>query len=34
LNGFQYHDHWLRNLLIASSLNGRGTGVMNKHKVG
>lgn len=23
LNGFQYHDHWLRNLLIASSLNGR-----------
>jgi hypothetical protein len=23
LNGFRYHDHWLRNLLIASSLNGR-----------
>jgi hypothetical protein len=33
LNGFQYHDHWLRNLLIASSLNSRGTGLMNKHKV-
>jgi hypothetical protein len=26
LNGFRYHDHWLRNLLIASSLNGRNTG--------
>lgn len=26
LNGFRYHDHWLRNLLIASSLNGRHTG--------
>jgi hypothetical protein len=26
LNGFHYHDHWLRNLLIASSLNGRHTG--------
>jgi hypothetical protein len=26
LNGFQYHQHWLRNLLIASSLNGRNTG--------
>jgi hypothetical protein len=23
LNGFRYHDHWFRNLLIASSLNGR-----------
>ena len=23
LNGFRYHDDWLRNLLIASSLNGR-----------
>lgn len=21
LNGFQYHDNWLRNLLIASSMN-------------
>jgi hypothetical protein len=26
LNGFRYHDHWLRNLPIASSLNGRLTG--------
>ena len=26
LNGFRYHDNWLRNLLIASSLNGRHTG--------
>lgn len=23
LNGFRYHDNWLRNLLIATSLNGR-----------
>lgn len=23
LNGFRYHDNWLRNYLIASSLNGR-----------
>ena len=23
LNGFRYHDNWMRNLLIASSLNGR-----------
>jgi hypothetical protein len=23
LNGFRYHDNWLRNWLIASSLNGR-----------
>jgi hypothetical protein len=23
LNGFRYHDNWVRNLLIASSLNGR-----------
>lgn len=23
LNGFRYHDDWLRNLLIATSLNGR-----------
>ena len=23
LNGFRYHDDWLRNLLIASSLNGK-----------
>lgn len=32
LNGFQYHDNWFRNLLIASSLNGRGTGKPIKHK--
>ena len=23
LNGFRYHDNWLHNLLIASSMNGR-----------
>lgn len=23
LNGFRYHDNWLKNLMIASSLNGR-----------
>lgn len=33
LNGFRYHDHWLRNLLIASSLNGRGTSRPVKHKL-
>jgi hypothetical protein len=33
LNGFRYHDNWLRNLLIASSLNGRGTGKPHKHKL-
>ena len=33
LNQFRYHDHWLRNLLIASSLNGRGTGRPFKHKL-
>jgi hypothetical protein len=33
LNGFRYHDNWLRNLLIASSLNGRGTGKPVKHKL-
>lgn len=27
LNGFSYHEHWLKNLLIASSLNGRHTGI-------
>lgn len=26
LNGMRYHDHWLKNLLIASSMNGRNTG--------
>ena len=25
LNGFSYHDNWLHNLLIASSMNGRKT---------
>lgn len=33
LNGFCYHDHWLRNLLIAASLNGRNTGQFVPHKV-
>jgi transposase-like protein len=33
LNGFRYHDNWLRNLLIASSLNGRGTGLHLEHKI-
>jgi hypothetical protein len=33
LNGFRYHDNWLRNLLIASSLNGRGTAKPIKHKL-
>jgi hypothetical protein len=33
LNGFRYHDNWLRNLLIAASLNGRGTAMPTKHKL-
>lgn len=33
LNGFSYHNHWLRNLLIASSLNGRGMGLPRQHKL-
>lgn len=33
LNGFSYHNHWLRNLLIASSLNGRGMGLPVQHKL-
>ncbi len=33
LNGFRYHDNWLRNFLIASSLNGRGTSKPIKHKL-
>lgn len=33
LNGFRYHDNWLRNLLIAASLNGRGMGKPLKHKL-
>lgn len=33
LNGFSYHNHWLRNLLIASSLNARGMGNFLEHKL-
>ena len=33
LNHFRYHDHWLRNLMIASSLNGRHTGQFVSHKI-
>jgi hypothetical protein len=33
LNRFRYHDNWLRNFLIASSLNGRGTAKPMKHKL-
>jgi hypothetical protein len=33
LNGFRYHDNWLRNFLIASSLNGRRTLFFDKHKL-
>jgi hypothetical protein len=33
LNGFCYHDHWLKNLLIAASLNGRNTGAFVSHKL-
>jgi hypothetical protein len=33
LNGFRYHNNWLRNFLIAASLNGRGTAKPNKHKL-
>jgi hypothetical protein len=33
LNGFCYHNHWLRNLLIAASLNGRGMGKHSEHKL-
>ena len=33
LNGFRYHDHWLRNLMIAASLNGRGTAQSSPHKL-
>jgi hypothetical protein len=33
LNGFYYHPNWLRNFLIASSLNGRGGGKFNKHTI-
>jgi hypothetical protein len=33
LNGFCYHEHWLRNLMIAASLNGRGTAKPSPHKL-
>jgi hypothetical protein len=32
LNRFRYHDNWLRNFSIASSLNGRNTAEPSKHK--
>jgi len=31
LNGFRYHDDWLRNFLLASSLNGRRTLSITAH---
>jgi hypothetical protein len=33
LNGFRYHEHWLRNLMIAASLNGRGNAKPSPHKL-
>jgi hypothetical protein len=33
LNGFSYHPNWLRNFLIASSLNGKGGGNFRKHTI-
>lgn len=33
LNGCRYHENWLRNLLIASSLNGRRALSNNQHKL-
>lgn len=33
LNGFRYHDNWLHNLLIASSINGRRFPRNQKHKL-
>jgi hypothetical protein len=33
LNGFRYYDNWLWNLLIAASLNGRGSGKPVKQKL-
>jgi hypothetical protein len=33
LNGFQYHDNWLHNLLIASSLNGQRPIKQVDHKI-
>jgi hypothetical protein len=33
LNSFRYRENWLRNLMIAASLNGRGTAKPNEHKL-
>lgn len=33
LNGFQYHDNWLHNLLIASSMNGQRSRKQVDHKI-
>lgn len=33
LNRFRYHDNWLRNLMLASSLNGRGNAKPTKNKL-
>jgi hypothetical protein len=33
LNGFCYYEHWLRNLLVAASLNGRNTEKFVAHKI-
>jgi hypothetical protein len=33
LNGFYYHPNWLRNFLIAASMNGRGGGKFKKHTI-
>lgn len=33
LNGFQYHDNWLHNLLIASSMNGQRPRKQVDHKI-
>ena len=33
LNGFYYHSNWLRNFLIASSMNGRGGGKFDQHTI-
>jgi hypothetical protein len=33
LNDFAYHNHWLKNFLIASFLNGRGMVKFPKHEL-
>ncbi|MEB3119819.1 MAG: hypothetical protein VKL41_01175 [Snowella sp.] len=33
LNGFSYHPNWLRNFLIASSINGRDVGKFRKYTI-